>query len=156
MIGTARRLGAVGLGVAALLGAGVVPTHAASTDGRETIVEDRCVFEEEINLTFCIAGTDRRIEVRTPPGVVVMQGEAEYSATTTYRGETTTQEGSSRYVSVFAWYIDGLIYDANVIKLDGTSTMTFPDGMTCTFDDNFVVAGDRGGYDHGSISCTAA
>lgn len=85
-----------------------------------------------------------------------MQGEAEYSATTTYRGETTTQEGSSRYVSVFAWYIDGLIYDANVIKLDGTSTMTFPDGMTCTFDDNFVVAVDKGGYDHGSISCTTA
>lgn len=156
MSGIARRLGGVGLGVAALLGAGVVPAHAASTAGRETIVEDRCVYEAEIDLTFCIAGTDRRIEVRTPSGVVVMQGEAAYSSTTTHRGETTTSEGSSRYVSVFAWYIDGLIYDANVIKLNGTSTMTFPDGRTCTFDDNFVVAADRGGYNHGSISCTEA
>jgi hypothetical protein len=83
-----------------------------------------------------------------------MQGDAEFTSTTVHRGETTTSAGSSRYVSVFAWYVDGLVYEANVIKLDGTSTMTFPDGMTCTFDSNFVVAADKGGYDHGSIACT--
>ncbi|WP_247048728.1 hypothetical protein [Arthrobacter rhizosphaerae] len=154
MIRQIRRLTAVGFGVTALLAAGAVPANASSTEGRETTAQDRCVYEEEINLTFCITSTDRRIEVHAPSGVVVMQGEAEYSSTTTHRGETTTSTGSSRYVSVYAWYVDGLIYEANVIKLDGTSTMTFPDGRTCTFDSNFLVAVEKGGYDHGSISCT--
>jgi hypothetical protein len=49
-----------------------VPAQAASTVGRETTVEDRCVREEEINLTYCITGTDRRIEVRNSNFVVAV------------------------------------------------------------------------------------
>jgi hypothetical protein len=154
MIGNLKRLAAVGVGVTALLGASALPAQAAATEGRETITTDRCFTDEEINLTFCVTGTERRIEVRTPSGVVVMQGESEYLSTTTHRGETTTQTSSGKYVSVFAWWLDGLNFDPNVIKIDGTSTMTFPDGTTCIFVDDSISANDIDRYNHGSVTCT--
>lgn len=56
---------------------------------------------------------------------------------------------------MFAWWLDGITFDANVIKLKGTSTMTYPDGVTCTFETDFVAAIEKGRFDHGSVTCTS-
>jgi hypothetical protein len=78
---------------------------------------DRCITDEEVGLVLCPTGTEERIEVHTPSGRVIVQGRVQSSSTTTYGGETTTAENAYRSVSVFEWYVDGLIFDAQTIKL---------------------------------------
>lgn len=146
-------------GVAVLLvAAGAVPADAASTEGRKTTTFDQCVTDAQTGVTFCRSGTERRIEVHTPAGVVVLQGSGDFSDTTIYPGGSYTSQGTHRYVSVFASSVetpDGLIYfDPNVVKIDSESTSVYSDGMTCTFDMDYVAANNGGGYDHGSVSCT--
>ena len=156
MVGKSVRVAAAGMGAAALLaGAGASPATAASTEGRQTFTYDVCLTDEEIGLVSCLEGSEQRIEVRTPSGVVVMQGQSEFSDTTTHRGETTTSSGAHKFFSVFASYTDGLFFEANVIKLDGTSSTTFPDGTTCVFDTDFLVAVEKARYDHGTLTCTS-
>ncbi len=144
--------------VVLLLAAGAVPANAASTEGSKTTTFDQCVTDAQTGVTFCRSGTERRIEVRTPAGVVVLQGSGDFSETTIYPGGSYTSEGNHRYVSVFASSLetpDGPIYfDPNVVKVDAESTSAYSDGMTCTFDTHYVVANNGGGFNHGSGSCT--
>ncbi|UKA52447.1 hypothetical protein LFT45_11770 [Arthrobacter sp. FW305-BF8] len=69
-----------GLGAVALLAAaGASPANAASTEGRQTFTYDVCLTDEEVGLVSCLEGSERRIEVRTASGVVIMQGQSEFS-----------------------------------------------------------------------------
>ena len=154
MHGKSLRLAALGLGSAALLASGALPANAASTQGRQTIVYDNCITDEEAGLVSCISGSERNIEVRTPSGRVIIQSQNEYKSTTTHRGETTTDEGGFKSVNVFEWYVDGLNFEARVIKLQGSSTMTFPDGMTCDFVTDLISVKEETKFDHGSVTCT--
>jgi hypothetical protein len=149
------RLTASGLVTAALLlASGTVQANAASTQGRQTIVYDNCVTDEEAGLVSCISGSERSIHVRTPSGRVIIQSNNQYQSTTTHRGDTTTDKGGFRSVNVFEWYVDGLNFEARVIKVAGSSTMTFPDGMTCDFETDFVSVREQTKFDHGSVTCT--
>jgi hypothetical protein len=158
MLGKSLRLAACGAIAAGALTAVAVPANAASTEGRTTTVFDQCVTEELSGVTFCRAGTERRIEVHTPSGVVVLQGTGDYSDTTSYPGGSYASEGTHRYVSVFASSAqtpDGVIYfDPNVIKIDSESTLTYSDGMTCVFDMDYAEANNGGGYNHSTGYCT--
>jgi hypothetical protein len=146
---------AVGAGAAAvLLASAAVPANAASTQGRQTITFDRCIIDEEVGLVSCTTGTQSSIEVYTPSGRVIVQGRIQSSSTTTHQGQTTTEESAYTSVSVFEWYIDGLNFQAKVIKLKGASTMVFPDGMECNFETDFIAIRDESKFDHGSVSCT--
>ena len=154
--GKSARVATAGLGAAALLvAARALPANAASTEGRQTFTYDNCFIDDEMGLVSCFEGSQRSIEVWTPSGVVIIQGESEFSDTTTHRGETTTSSGAHKFVSVFASYIDGLFFEANVIKLDGTSTTTFSDGTTCIFETDFLSGTEDLRYDHGTLTCTA-
>lgn len=159
MLGRIMRLGIYGVGVTALLTAGATPASAASTEGSTTTTFDQCVTQEEFQTTYCMSGTERRVEVHTAAGVVVIQGEGDFSSTTSYPGGETSSEGTRRYVTVWGSSIegpDGVIYfDRKVVRSDGVTTLTTPDGMNCTFDMNYVIANETGGYDHRSVTCTA-
>ncbi|OUM45179.1 hypothetical protein B8W73_01635 [Arthrobacter agilis] len=149
------RLAACGAGAAAVLFASTaVPANAASTQGRQFITFDRCITDEEVGLVLCTTGTEERIEVHTPSGRVIVQGRVQSSSTTTYGGETTTAGSAYKSVSVFEWYVDGLIFDAQTIKLKGTGTMGFPDGVECVFETDFIAVDDESKFDHGSVTCT--
>lgn len=149
------RLAALGAGAAAvLLASTAVPANAASTEGRQFITFDQCITDEEIGLVSCTTGTAQNIEVYTPSGRVIVQGRIESSSTTTYRGETTTAQSAYTSVSVFEWYVDGLIFDAQTIKLKGTGTMGYPNGMECVFETDFIAVDDESKFDHGSVTCT--
>jgi hypothetical protein len=148
------RLAACGLGTAALLlVCSTMPANAASTQGRQTIVYDNCITDEEAGLVSCVTGSERNIDVRTPSGRVIIQSKNDYKSTTIHRGETTTDEGGFTSVNVFEWYVDGLNYEARVIKLDGSSTMTFPDGTTCNFETDLMSVKEETKFDHGSVTC---
>lgn len=149
------RLAAFGLSTAAvLLASTAVPAHAASTQGRQTITFDQCTTDEEAGLVSCTAGTQRSIEVRTPSGRVIIQGRTASVTTTTHRGEMTTDESAFQFVNVFEWYVDGLNFEPKIIKLKGANTMTFPDGMECTFETDFISVKEETKSDHGSVTCT--
>lgn len=156
MHGKTLRLAASGLGAAALLlASGTAPANAASTQGRQSITYDNCITDEEAGVVSCLSGTERNITVRTPSGRVIIQSQNQYTATTTHRGETTTDHGGFKSVNVYEWYVDGLNFEARVIKLAGSSTMTFPDGMTCDFVTDSVSVREQTKFDHGSVTCTA-
>ena len=157
MHGKSLCLAACGLGTAALLlASGAVPANAASTQGRQTIVYDNCITDEGTGLVSCVSGSERNIDVRTPSGRVIIQSKNEYKSTTTHRGETSTDEGGFTSVNVFEWYVDGLTFEASVIKLDGSSTMTFPDGMTCNFETDSLSVKEETKFDHGSVTCVTS
>jgi len=151
--GKSLRLAAYGLGTTLVLASGTVPANAASTQGRQTIIYDNCITDEEAGLVSCVSGSERNIDVRTPSGRVIIQSNNEYTSTTVHRGETTTDEGGFKSVNVFEWYVDGLNFEARVIKLDGSSTMTFPDGMTCNFETSSISVKEETKFDHGSVTC---
>jgi hypothetical protein len=144
--------------LAAALTTAAVPANAASTEGSKVTVFDQCVTDEQTGVTSCRSGTERRIEVHTPAGVVVLQGAGDFSDTMTYPGGSYTSDGTHRFVSVFASSVetpDGLIFfDPNVVKIDSESTSTYSDGMTCVFDMDYVAANESGGYNHSSAYCT--
>ena len=149
------RLAALGACAAAvLLASTAVPANAASTEGRQFITFDQCITDEEAGLVFCTTGSQQSIEVYTPSGRVIIQGRVQSSSTTTFRGETTTAESAYKFVNVFEWYVDGLNFDAQTIKLKGTGTMGFPDGMECIFETDFIAVDDESKFDHGSVACT--
>jgi hypothetical protein len=137
-----------------LLASAAAPADAASTQGRQTITFDRCVTDEEAGLVSCTTGTQSSTEVYTPSGRVIVQGRIQSSSSTTHQGRTTTEESAYTSLSVFEWYVDGLDFQAKVIKLEGASTMVFPDGMECAFDTDFIAIRDETKFDHGSVSCT--
>lgn len=152
------RLAANAIGSALLLtAAAAVPANAASTDGMTKTTYDQCTADVQTGVTFCRAGNQRRIEVHTPSGVVILQGSGELS--TTYPGGTIESEGTNRYVSVFGSSVetpDGPFYiDPKVIRIDSESTSTYSDGLTCDFDMNWVIANGDGGYDHSTVVCTS-
>lgn len=84
----------------------------------------------------------------------VLLGRIQSSSTTTHQGEVFTEESAYKSVSVFEWYVDGLIFDAQTIKLKGASTMVFPDGVECVFETDFLAVDDESKFDHGSVNCT--
>jgi hypothetical protein len=156
MLVKSMRLAACGLGSAALLlAAAAVPANAASTQGRQTITYDNCITDEEAGVVSCMSGSERNIDVRTPSGRVIIQSQNQYRSETIHRGETTTDEGGFKSVNVYEWYVDGLTFEAKTIKLAGSSTMVFPDGMTCNFETDFLSVRDEIRFDHGSVTCTA-
>jgi hypothetical protein len=152
---SSARYAAVSIGAAAvLLASTAVPANAASTQGREFITFDRCVTDKDAGLVFCTTGTEDRIEVHTPSGRVIVQSRIQSSSTTTFPGGTTTEESAYKSVGVFEWYVDGLIFDAQTIKLKGASTRVFPDGTQCVFETDFLAVDDESKFDHGSVNCT--
>lgn len=56
-------------------------------------------------------------------------------------------------MNVFEWYVDGLNFEARVIKLKGTATTVFPGGMECIFETDFIAVEDESKFDHGSVTC---
>ena len=137
------RSAALGLSATALaVGAGALPAQAAATEGHQVTEFSRCVSEDGAGFTFCIEGVNRGIEVHQPNGrsVVVSSGTA--TMTTTFaNGEVETVEATYRGVSNFSYWLDGLIYDPQMIQGSGTSTQTLPDGTVCTVESSFLGIG---------------
>lgn len=153
------RLAAYAIGATLLLTAAAVPANASSTEGMTKTTYDQCTTDAQTGVTFCRTGNQRRIEVHTPSGVVILQGSGEFSESTTFPGGTSESVGTNRYVSVFGSSVetpDGPFYiDPKVIRIDSESTSTYSGGLTCDFDMNWVIANGDGGYDHSTVVCSS-
>lgn len=144
-----------GVGTVLLLASGAVPAYAASSDGTRFTEFSSCLTDEVTGWTFCQAGTERHIEVRTPSGVAVFQGSGQVESTQTSRdGETIAVDNEHKFVSVFAYYESPWSYDPNVIKTDATSVYTFPDGATCTIVQDSISVLDMARYNRDTVTCT--
>lgn len=144
-----------GAGLVLLLASGAVPANAASTEGTQFTEFSSCITDEVSGWTFCQTGTERHIEVHTPSGVAVFQGNGEVSASqTSPDDETITADNAYKFVSVFSYYESPWSFDANVIKTDATSVYTFPEGATCTFVPDSISVLDKGRYNRDTVTCS--
>jgi hypothetical protein len=144
-----------GVGVVLILASGAVPAHAASSEGTQFTEVSSCITDEVSGWTFCQAGTERHIEVRTPSGVAVFQGSGQVVSTqTSPDGEPLTVDNDHKFVSVFAYYESPWFYEPNVIKTNATSVYAFPDGATCTFVSDSISVLDKGRYNRDTVTCT--
>ena len=146
-----------GIAAAASLMGAAVPAQASSSEGATKSTTSTCT-ELAPDITTCLTMEERRNVVVTPSGVAVLQGYREYTDSTTFPDGTQSSQGTRRYVSVFGSSVqtpDGVLYyDAKVTRVDGSDVLSFPDGLTCVLDTNFVEANVSGGYNHSTGVCT--
>ncbi|GHG52276.1 hypothetical protein GCM10012320_22470 [Sinomonas cellulolyticus] len=141
------------------LAVSAVPSQAAVTDGHQVTDFSRCMPDDGLGFTFCVEGTDSRIEVHQPNGRAVFVSSG--SATMTYtfaNGDVQVRTSTYRGVSNFSYWLDGLFYDPQMILSDGATTMTLGDGSVCTMEYTMLGIGieRRPVRDEFTFECAAA